>query len=402
MASLSPLPNSGWLLQFTVDYERRSLRFEKMSRKNAEGVRGHIERILAAQQFGGILEAATQEWLLSVPEKFKARMRRAGLLGSREVLTLGQWTQLYIDQREDLGPTTKERLTYARTLLFLKFKENQPLNSITPGDADQYRNFLSNRFGDNTVRRQCARVKQFFRAAVRRKLITENPFGDMKNLTVRANKARDYFVTEAEAKTVLAACANTRWRLMFALARWGGLRIPSEATSLAWSDINFVEKRFVVRSPKTKRYQSGIRVVPLFPELLEHFEDMRELAPEFDPQKPETSLVFGGKPLNQQKLPEVIAKAGIKPWTKVWMNLRATRATELAATHPEHVVVAWLGHTPQVAREHYLRVTEMDFERATAKATESAAKSAAPRCKKRGTKSDSDAQQHTSGNYGKP
>ena len=36
------------------------------------------------------------------------------------------------------------------------------------------------RLADNTARRNCGRAKQFFRAAVRKRLIRENPFADMK------------------------------------------------------------------------------------------------------------------------------------------------------------------------------------------------------------------------------
>jgi len=45
-------------------------------------------------------------------------------------------------------------------------------------------------------------------------------------------------------------------------------------------------------------------------------------------------------------------------------NLRASRETELAERFPIHVVVAWLGNTPEIARRHYLQVTDHHFEQA--------------------------------------
>jgi hypothetical protein len=60
----------------------------------------------------------------------------------------------------------------------------------------------------------------------------------------------------------------------------------------------------------------------------------------------------------------IIRRAALKPWPRLWQNLRASRETELAAEHPTHVVCAWIGNTELVAARHYLQVTEADFERA--------------------------------------
>ncbi len=54
----------------------------------------------------------------------------------------------------------------------------------------------------------------------------------------------------------------------------------------------------------------------------------------------------------------------MKPWPKLFHNLRASRETELAATYPIHVVSHWIGNTATIAAKHYLTVREEDFERA--------------------------------------
>lgn len=66
------------------------------------------------------------------------------------------------------------------------------------------------------------------------------------------------------------------------------------------------------------------------------------------------------------QLERIIGKAKLKPWPKLFQNLRATRATELAAEFPAHVAAEWLGHSTMVAQKHYWRVTDADFEKATA------------------------------------
>ena len=57
----------------------------------------------------------------------------------------------------------------------------------------------------------------------------------------------------------------------------------------------------------------------------------------------------------------MITRAGVTAWPKLFQNLRASRATELLATFPAHVVNAWLGHTEEVAEAHYRLVTNQHY-----------------------------------------
>ena len=47
---------------------------------------------------------------------------------------------------------------------------------------------------------------------------------------------------------------------------------------------------------------------------------------------------------------------------KLWQNLRASRATELAGVFPGHVASAFLGHSERVAQKHDWQVTDEDFK----------------------------------------
>src|SRR4029078_9439228 len=109
--------------------------------------------------------------------------------------------------------------------------------------------------GENTTRRRCGVAKQFFRAAMRRRPIAENPFGDMKGLSVLANRSRDYFVSRDEAHKVLDACPDAQWKLLFALSRYEALGCPSEHLALRWGDVDWKHNRMTVRSPKTEHHE---------------------------------------------------------------------------------------------------------------------------------------------------
>ena len=64
-------------------------------------------------------------------------------------------------------------------------------------------------------------------------------------------------------------------------------------------------------------------------------------------------------------LKEIILKAGLLPWPKLFNNLRSTRETELAKNYSLQAATAWIGNTPKIALGHYLQVTEQEWQNAT-------------------------------------
>ncbi|MFM9961548.1 MAG: tyrosine-type recombinase/integrase [Planctomycetaceae bacterium] len=225
--------------------------------------------------------------------------------------------------------------------LVARFGEDKLLRDVTPGDADEWRRWLltreKNKLGENTIRRHCGRAKQLFRAALRKRLIAENPFADMKGCSVQANKSREYFITSEVADKVLAACPDNEWRLIFALARFGGLRTPSESLLLRWADVDWERGRLLIRSPKTEHHEGkDSRLVPIFPELCPHLEAAWDQAA--DGAEFVINRYRDGNANLRTQLLRIIAKAGVTPWPKLFQNLRSTRETELTETFPLHVV----------------------------------------------------------------
>ena len=82
------------------------------------------------------------------------------------------------------------------------FGPDKPLREITPGDADKWRLYLigNQKLGRNTVRRRCGIAKQFFRAATRQKLISENPFEDLASAVGASENKRDEFITRGNGR----------------------------------------------------------------------------------------------------------------------------------------------------------------------------------------------------------
>lgn len=367
MASIAREKNGNRRILFVApDGKRPTIRLGKVSQRAAETIKFRVEQLLAAKLTGHALETDTAQWLNDLEPAMADKLARVGLIPKLETKAMGTLKAFlddYVRGRSDIKARTAVRLEQAGRKLIECFGPDRRLRDFTTGDADKFRLWLVGQgLAENTVRRLCGRAKQFFRAAMRRKLVTTNPFADLVS-AVKGNPSRFYFVTRDMAAKVLEACPDAEWRLLFALARFGGLRTPSESLTLKWGDIDWENNRIRVPSPKTEHIEGKeSRMIPMFPELKPHLEAA------FEQAEPGTEYVItryrGGNVNLRTQLERIIRRAGLQPWGKIWQNLRSTRETELMESYPAHVVCGWIGNSEAVARKHYLQVTDDHFERA--------------------------------------
>ena len=59
---------------------------------------------------------------------------------------------------------------------------------------------------------------------------------------------------------------------------------------------------------------------------------------------------------------KIVARAGCKPWLRLFQNLRASCETDWVEKHPAHECAAWMGHSPAIAAAHYLQARNHHFE----------------------------------------
>lgn len=238
--------------------------------------------------------------------------------------------------------------------------------------------------GPSTVHRRLKFAKTMFADAVKRKVIPENPFADVKTPNKMPTERRVY-IAPADAERVIAT-ANPTWRIIVALSRYAGLRCPSEVLSLRWADVNFETNRMTVTSPKTEHIPGKeYRVVPIFAALRPHLEEAFELSepgsefvvsgPQADRYRASAAVGWKGTNLRTTMM-KLIRRAGLKAWAKPFHNLRASCETDLMQHHSIHVVTAWIGNTPSVAIGHYLQTLESDFNKAVRGGAESGARAA--------------------------
>lgn len=364
MASLFQRSGGSWSIQFDgVDGRRKTLSLGKVTKRTAEGVRLKVENLVAANLAGGIPDAETVRWVAAAGEKMIDRLAAVGLVETRPKAMLGPFIDQYVDSRR-LDPAIKPSTIAATAAAYKSLREyfgdDKLLRTITKGDAKAWRTNLAAEYADNTVRKRTAQAKTLFRAAIDHELIDRNPFDGLKSTLVE-NRARDYFVTRDEADKVLAACPTLEWRLIFALCRFGGLRCPSEVLALRWGDVLWDQSRLVIRCVKTAHHEGrDTRVMPLFPELEPLLSQAFAEAP--DGAEYVVARTRDTATNLRTTMAKIIERAGLTPWPKLFQNLRATRATELADAFPGHVAAAWLGHTVEVAKGHYWQVTDEHFE----------------------------------------
>jgi len=372
MASISTDGNGNRRIKFyDLDGNQRGVRLGKVDRKSAERLCRDVEELLAARRTGQPVHPQTADNLSRLDRGLRRRFEKVGLLeppaGESPVMPLGAFLAAYVAGRGDLKRSTIDNLQQAVAALNEYFGADRPLGGVTAGDADEFRNWLQTRrkrpLAANTARRLCGRAKQFFHHAVKKRLVTDNPFAGMRGLQVRGNESRRRFITRETTSRLLEACPSLDWRVIVALCRYGGLR-PSEACNLRWEHVDWGRERIRIRCEKTQHHEGREwREIPFFPELMVHIREAWDAAPEG------AEMVVARYRSNQNLgtvLKKIIARAGLEVWPKPFQNLRSTRETELAREHPIHVVCSWIGNTNKVAMEHYLQVTDEDYRRAAA------------------------------------
>lgn len=371
MASIVKQSDGRRLIQLSPGehQDRPKIRLGKVTARQAATAKLYVEKLVSAKGCGAGLEPAVLDWLTGLPDGLRLRLEKIELVAPREPAelvpecpTLADWVRGYIEGRGDIKSGTVTNLEQVERDLLNHFGAELRLDEITPGDADEFRRKLgTNGLAEGTIRRRCKRARQFFHAAVRKRILSENPFADMPCGNV-ANAERRRYVPAEDIEKVLAACPDANWRAIFALARYAGLRTPSETFGLKWGHIDWQAGRFLVHSPKTAKQGKATRTVPLFPRLrgvlMEAFE-----AAEPGEEHVVTRHRAGSGNLRTQAH-RIIRAAGLEPWPKTFQNLRSSLETELVEQFPVQTVTAWLGNTPAIALAHYLTVREEHFIRA--------------------------------------
>lgn len=383
MASLANDPGGLRRIQFTDgDGKRKTVRLGKIPKRQAERIVGHVEWLVASQIDGTAPPEETTRWLAGVKEPLRGRLERVGLAQPaeqpEEALTIGKAIEQFKDRPKwrALKPNSVRGYNYGLDRLVAEFGANTPVADVSETMAEDWHGKLMEPKPEGgglsraSANKAADVASMLFRYAMKCREIDRNPFEEVK----RGIVATDHhaFVSPEVAQTIMDDQHDTQWRLVFALARWGGLRTPSEPQELRWGDVDWERSRLTVRSPKTEHHAGrATRVIPIFPELA------GPLAERFEEAEPGEEFVLPmlrglGASAVRHHFDRAVRRLGIERWPRLMHNLRSTRQTELEQDYPTHVVCAWLGNTERIAQKHYLQVTNAHFDQAAQKAAQPA------------------------------
>tara|TARA_R110002072_G_scaffold179059_1_gene335057 strand:- start:116968 stop:118371 length:1404 start_codon:yes stop_codon:yes gene_type:complete len=369
--------------------QRRGIRLSGVSKTFAQRFHATVENLHSAKETGGSVDNHTADFVRSLGNVYYDKLVKVGLVEPRvteatkeelqpdPVVRLGEFLTDYLARRTDIKASSKLVYGHVQRDLLRYFKANMPIEDITHGHVVDFGRYLKKRnLARPTIDRRISLARTIFADAVNHRLLDSNPFDgfrkSLKGIVSRNTKSRQHTVSRETSSSVLEHCPDAEWRCLIALSRFGGLRVPSEALSLRWSDIDWNRNLIHVPCPKLEHLDGhAVRDVPLFGELLPYLLECSEAADdgaEFVITRNRPPILKSGAGWANANLrtrfEKIIRKAGQEPWPRLWHNLRASRQTELADHFPSHVVCAWIGNSESVAREHYLKVTPEHMQRA--------------------------------------
>ena len=358
------------VIYMTADNEKRKLTGFS-SKQTAQIFAYNLNRIVTLRKTGSDLTTGLIEWIDSLSDEVHAQLVNDGFLqkrirpGTLEELA-GYFLRGEIAQKELKDKTLETRRVFANRW-FKFFGKHRPVLDITPKEAREYREWHAAKYQPSTWEREIKSLKTMFQFAVDDLHWTkENPFRKFKG-GKSANKAKLHFVTLEETRAILEECPNAEMRLIFCLARFGGLRV-SELPVLDWEGVNFKRNSLTVNVPKKTDKRSEAmgeyvtRITPLWPELRQAFEEYWENLPEGAAMR-----VFPHCPSDQaltSRFKKILRRAGVQKWPKFFQSMRATRATELRRkpfSFQVDQINDWIGHTEKVAEDHYVLNTLQDI-----------------------------------------
>ena len=362
MASITTESNGRRTIQFCgVDGKRHSFRLGKATDNQAKSAQAAIEQLVS----GGALDPDSRRWLADLSDTLHERLARLKLVAPRESLTLGVWIPQYLAERTDFKPAGRRGMEGTGKKLLAFFGADKRLRDITPEDASDWRASLSKSgLAIASVKSHCTNAKRFLNRDREPRFAFGNPFKKLKGGTTAAENER--YVTPDEAARVIEYLPTTQLRALFGLARWGGLRSPSETHAVCWAHVDWQRGRLTTPSPKTEHYgpAHASRVVPSDPRLMPLLQAAFDEAEEGE----ERIITLPSNSYIEAKVRAAIKAAEVRPWARIWQTLRVSCEIEWATQFPAFVAAKWLGHSPNVQARHYTNIVPNElFDKAAMK-----------------------------------
>ena len=340
---------------------RSILSLGKCSKRKAQAILSNVGELLELKSGGLSITPRLRQWSSNLRQETQIQLESFGLVPRNSYHTLSSWCQYYQSLKSKVSEETRIKWNNTFDRLKVQFGETYRIDTFSKADAIKFRSQLETDGNENTkgplaaatVNKHCSIAKQLFELAVSAELINKNPF-DSVETTNRVDRQRQLYIQAEQVERLIECMPNWQDRLILGLARFGGLRIPSEILQLRWEHVHFGNDLdepgyLLVENVKTKHHPSveQFRKVPMFVELQSFLMDASEM-------RSSSPFVIHGidqierfrndpRKLNiRRRFERGFKRAGIERWPKLFHDLRASCQTDLAERFPLHCDVEWL------------------------------------------------------------
>jgi len=248
-------------------------------------------------------------------------------------MTISDLVRRYEADHPNLAESTVEGLRYAGRL-FASWKR-VAVEDVRRADAVAFCAWLSkNGTSEGTNHKNVTWLKVLWRHGVAMELLDRDPWVLVKG--GKRPKPKGFRqLGDEEFGRILEACPDDRWRRLFALCRWAGLR-RGEAISLRCEDVDVEGRWITVRGGKT-----GGREVPMSPRLVPLLDGVGDVCPA---DNGSLNRIAAG----------IFEAAGVSGFGTAFHSFRKMCASEwLAAGIPLADCSKYLGHSEAILFSHY-------------------------------------------------
>lgn len=363
--------------------KRRNLTLGKVDRIEAYQFAANIEVLVShRKQNPTSIPPSLESWVGSLSDRHRVQLGEIELLSRFDcTMTVAQLVEAFLleyESRPDdqVRASTKKQFRSAmdnrilpklgavKVLQLEPKREHHRINAkpIFSEEAKAIcRNLESwqrNHFSRSTWSRANGRIREIGVWAVENGICDYNPFTLLPK-PGETNPERNVFVEREWVDDAMDMCLDSDTRLVFALGRYAGFRLPSEARTLKWRDVDFDKLQIRVLDSKKREY----RTMPLFDRIGRELRLHRE--------KTDSSRFVLTERFRHQSdsnnfglMKEAINRAGVTQWVRLRQNLRSSFENDLL-NHgcDERLVTLWLGHTIKVSRKHYQKMSDNDYIR---------------------------------------
>jgi integrase len=337
-----------WQLNFSLSGKQRTLYLgKKFTASAAERVSRLVTEIIACRDRGDKLPVDLLYRVRELSPRVRESLERFGLVTNCFGMTLKELFRCHeqTKERQKIGTIRHYREWYNRFIGF--FGANVKVSSITKEKAEKFADFCEDALSPCTIYRGLGTCRAIFDYAVSKGVIAVDPFSNIYR-GQRTNEERMYYVERDVIAKVLSYCSDNYERLIVVLARYGGLRIPSEIRNIRYRD--FADTIIKIH----KDTKTGARDVPLFREIKDVFSRLSG-SPD--------DLIFSDNYRTDwgawTMLSNILEYNGVERWPKLFVNLRASCIMDLVEYgYSEKTLDAIFGNSTEVRKTHYIKLQQ--------------------------------------------